>query len=149
MAQKTPPGGRSNYVTPVTTAFPVAVAAAYLIPHHVVTLYIVYDCSCVSHRLGPDSFAIMRSWMALPLRPTYLLFLTVSVLVVCLTTTLLRFGIPREPATILAMQGGKADTEATETQTPPKPVNPAVELTLLRRTSVDQVRAPWLASIVG
>ena len=28
-----------------------------------------------------------------------------------------------------------------ESQTPPKPVNPAVELTLLRHTSVDKVRA--------
>ena len=88
------------------------------------------------------------------MRPTHLLFLTVSVLVACFTITLLRFGIPSEPATILAMQGGqaegkKADTEATETQTPPKPVNPDVELTLLRRTSVDQVRAPRLASILG
>ena len=35
----------------------------------------------------------------------------------------------------------QTDTEGTEAQTPPKPVNPAVELTLLRHTSVDKVRA--------
>ena len=35
----------------------------------------------------------------------------------------------------------QSDTGAAETQTPPKPVNPAVDLTLLRRTSVGQVRA--------
>ena len=38
----------------------------------------------------------------------------------------------------------QTDTEGTETQTPPKPVNPAVELTLLRHTSVDKVRAVWV-----
>ena len=35
----------------------------------------------------------------------------------------------------------QTDTEATEAPTTPKPVNPAVELTLLRHTSVGQVRA--------
>ena len=35
----------------------------------------------------------------------------------------------------------QTDTEGTEPKTPPKPVNPAVELTLLRHTSVDKVRA--------
>ena len=34
----------------------------------------------------------------------------------------------------------QADTAATEAHTTPKPVNPAVELTLIRRTSVDKVR---------
>ena len=35
----------------------------------------------------------------------------------------------------------QTDTKATETSTTPTPVNPAVELTLLRHTSVGQVRA--------
>ena len=35
----------------------------------------------------------------------------------------------------------QTDTEGTEAQTPPKPVNPAVELTLLRHTFGDKVRA--------
>ena len=34
----------------------------------------------------------------------------------------------------------QTDTAATEAHTTPKPVNPAVELTLIRRTSVDKVR---------
>ena len=39
----------------------------------------------------------------------------------------------------------QTDTEATEAHTSPKAVNPAVELTLIRRTFVDKVRLVYVA----